>query len=169
MGIDYPDLYILVVAGDCFLPDISDGDQLVLSPAEKPGRGDLVAIWHQDKNIQPMVKRLTLAVPEIRFHPDSEVMPVIICEQTNPQREFAIPMDKVSAVHKVVAQISTSAAAGWQDDGLYAYDWGKGDRSIDWIKVRTKKGALRKEPLGTIRYNQECGENVRKVDLRSFE
>ena len=104
---------------------------------------DTVCIWHHRANVKPMLKRLTFAVPDIEpLHPDSAVMPVIICEQTSPPKRYAIPMDKVRAAHKVIAAFSLSAKAGWQDYGLYACDCGDRDRFIDSIKVRTKKGAV---------------------------
>ena len=167
-GIHHPDIYILVVEGDCFLPDINGGDQLILSPVEEPQRGDMVAIWHQDKKIQPMVKRLTYALPEIeKIHPDSELMPLILCEQINPKRQFAIPVDVVSAVHKVVAQFSMAAQAGWEGDGWYAYEWPGGDMFVDKINVMTKKGTVRKRPHGReLQYDRD--DKLHKLTVRVF-
>jgi hypothetical protein len=167
-GIHHPDIYILVVEGDCFLPDINGGDQLILSPVEEPQRGDMVAIWHQDKKIQPMVKRLTYALPEIeKIHPDSELMPLILCEQINPKRQFAIPVDVVSAVHKVVAQFSMAAQAGWEGDGWYAYEWPGGDTFVDKINVMTKKGTVRKRPHGRgLHYDRD--DKLHKLTVRVF-
>lgn len=79
-------------------------------------------------------------------------------------------MDKVRAVHKVIGVLKESAEPGWREDGLYSYDWGSGARVVDWIKVRTKKGALRKEPLGSVcRFDGGDGKLARQVTLRLFE
>ena len=78
-------------------------------------------------------------------------------------------MDKVRAVHKVIGTIIESAEPGWREDGLYSYDWGDGLRALDWIKVKTKKGALRKEPRGAFRYDGADGHLARQVTIRLFE
>ena len=140
---------------------------MVCSAADGTGMtDDLVAIWHQDKKVQPMLKRLTLALPPLRVHPDSEVMPVIICEQSNPPRRYIVPIDTVSAVHKVVAVVSMGA--GWDGDGWYAYEWPGGDMLVDKVKVMTKKGAVRKTPLGQAMRYDSSRNKVHKLSVRVF-
>jgi hypothetical protein len=96
-------------------------------------------------------------------------MPALVFEQINPERRYWLPMDKVRAVHKVIGTLKESAEPGWREDGLYSCQFGKGVRAVDWIKVRTKKGTVRKEPLGVCRYDGKDGSRVRQVTLRLFE
>lgn len=95
-------------------------------------------------------------------------MPVIICEEINSGRQHIVPFDKVRAVHKVIGTLAISAEPGWQDDGTYFIKLG----DLPWVervKARTKKGTLRKEPRGSMRYDQEFGKRVRRVTIRLFK
>ncbi len=75
--------------------------------------------------------------------------------------------DDVYALGAVaIAKISISEKPGWLDDGLYLCDipeWG-GSFS-DEIKVRTKRGAARKEPIGCMRYPQDWGKYVKRMKI----
>ena len=169
-GCDDPDLYMAPTVGDCLVPEINPGDTVIASPAAAPEPGDFVIIWL--KKGKPKVKRLVFRLPPIRVPApgsDSNVMPALVLEQINPKRTYWMPMDKVRAVHKVIGTIIESAEPGWREDGLYSYDWGDGLRALDWIKVKTKKGALRKEPRGAFRYDGADGHLARQVTLRLFE
>ena len=97
-------------------------------------------------------------------------MPVAIVEQTAPPARYAVEVDLIRAAHKVIAKIRIAEKPGWQDDGWYLCDLPDfGGRYLDEIRVRTKRGAVRKEPRGTIRYSQESGKHMHRfkfVDLR---
>lgn len=167
-GIADPDLYALVVEGDCLGPDIGDANQIVLSPAAQPRRGDFVAIWFRDFKSRPVIKLLMLDLPPIRVDPQSRAMPVILCQQVNPERHYAIPMNGVSAVHKLVACVSMAAEAGWDGDGWYAYEFDDGTVLFDRITVLTKKGTVRKYPVGRW-MGHDRDHPPRKVDIRVFD
>ncbi len=61
--------------------------------------------------------------------------------------------------------LEVSPESGWQDDGLYIfqYDDRRGTLVLDNIKVRTKKGEIRVEPLGIVRYCREDSKRVWKA------
>ena len=169
-GCEDPDLYMAPTVGDCLVPEINPGEIVLASPAAAPEPGDFIVIWPTAG--KPSVKRLTfrlcpLSVPAPGS--DSNVMPALVFEQTNPERRYWLPMDKVRAVHKVIGTLTESAEPGWRGDGLYSVEFYRGFRALDWIKVRTKKGALRKEPLGVCRYGSESGKRAWQVTLRLFE
>ena len=169
-GCDDPEFYMAPVVGDCLMPEINPGDSVMVSPAAAPEPGDFIVIWPVKG--KPNVKRLTLRLSPIRVPPpgsDSNVMPALVFEQINPERSYWLPMDKVRAVHRVIGTLTESAEPGWQEDGLYSYDWGDSGRVVDWIKVKTKKGTLRKEPLGVCRHDGQDGSRVRQVAIRLFE
>ena len=166
-GCDDPEFYMAPLAGDCLMPEINPDDYVLVSPAATPEAGDFVIIWLVKG--KPMAKRLTFGLLPAPA-PESELMPMLVFEQINPQRSFWLPMDKVRAVHKVIGVLKESAEPGWREDGLYSHVWENDFRAVDWIKVRTKKGALRKEPLGGVcRYDGQDGKLVRQVTLRLFE
>ena len=158
------DVYALgPTEGDCCVPVIVSGDRLLVSPSQVPTVGDFVVLWPLKG--KPSVKRLSLGFFP-KFAPGSEAQSCVAVEQTNPPRSFWINGDKLRAVHRVIAVISISEKPGWQDDGLYICDipdWG-GDFTDD-IKVRTKRGAARKEPVGRMRYPQEWGKYVRRMKI----
>ena len=56
-----------------------------------------------------------------------------------------------------------SPEPGWQDDGLYLVTFSDGQAMLDNIKVRTKKGKIRVEPIGGARYSRNDAQLVRKV------
>ena len=61
--------------------------------------------------------------------------------------------------------LDVSPESGWQDDGLYVVQYDERPRTfaLDNIKVRTKKGEIRAEPLGVVRYDREHSKWVWKV------
>ncbi len=169
-GCEDPKIYMAPVEGDCLVPKITSGESVIVSPAAAPEPGDFIVIWPVKG--KPNCKRLTfrlcpLSVPAPGS--DSNVMPALVFEQINPERRYWLPMDKVRAVHKVIGTLKESADPGWREDGLYSVEFDRGFRAVDWIKVRTKKGALRKEPLGLCRYGSESGKRAWQVTLRLFE
>ena len=158
------DVYALgPTVGDCCAPEIASGGRLLVSPSQVPTVGDFVILWPLKGS--PSVKRLALGFFP-KFAPGSEVQSCVAVEQTNPPGSFWIDGDKLRAVHRVIAAILISEKPGWLDDGLYICDipdWGGG--FTDEIKVRTKRGAMRKEPIGRMRYPQEWGKYVRRMKI----
>ncbi len=61
--------------------------------------------------------------------------------------------------------LDVSPESGWQDDGLYIVQFDDRQETLvlDNIKVRTKKGEIRAEPLGLTRYCRENSKRVWKV------
>ena len=67
--------------------------------------------------------------------------------------------------------LDVSPESGWQDDGLYVVQYDERPRTfaLDNIKVRTKKGEIRVEPLGIVRYDREHSKRVWKVHFVAEE
>ena len=162
----YPDLYASSLEGDCMEPQFQRGDKIILSPSAKPEAGDFGVFWPKKEGEQPQLKRLVM--PPLRWDVPAggECMPIVIIEQTNPPRRYAVAVDRIRAAHKVIARMSIASEPGWRDDGTYLYDWGNGSRpSMLVFKVRTKKGGVRAYPIGNgIRFERdEDAERVRRI------
>jgi hypothetical protein len=100
-----PDQYALLGTGRCMEPLISDGTLLVFDKRRAPERGDIIGLVFtpeaaQQWGIPGMVKRLTFALPA----PDLPrgCVGLIVVEQLNPPRQYAIPTTDVLAVHKAI-------------------------------------------------------------------
>ena len=67
--------------------------------------------------------------------------------------------------------LDVSPKSGWQNDGLYLvqYDGRQETLVLDNIKVRTKKGEIRAEPLGLTRYCREDSKRVWKTRFLDAE
>ena len=92
-----PNLYILEASGDCCRPDIRSADRVIVSPDTVASGGDYVILWPRDGT--PLLKRLTISLPPPgwKVHPEDEIVPQVICEQTNPPRQFIIAIDRIRA------------------------------------------------------------------------
>ena len=107
-----PDEYAMRVTGNCMAPQIKDGAQAVFSKVEKPKPGDLVILYFRPELVAPgslpaSIKRLVLAPPSYvkfpwREHPDSTVHALVICEQTNPPRQYHFKCENLLAIHKFI-------------------------------------------------------------------
>jgi hypothetical protein len=91
-------------------PAINEGDAVTMDKRLPFKAGDLVAIYLRPELVQPGqigvgVKRLALNVaPYVKFprreHPDSNVAAVVIFEQDNPPRQYAVRADRILAIHR---------------------------------------------------------------------
>jgi hypothetical protein len=98
---DMPDLYAVRGVGVCMEPLFADGTLLVGDKREEPAVGDAVILHFRREHaarygVPGWIKRLAMAVPPEGFDG------LIIVEQLNPPRQFAIPSNHVAAVHKCV-------------------------------------------------------------------
>ncbi len=111
-----PDTYGLVVNGDCMAPHVHHGDTAILSPAAPIEPGTIVVLWPIGDG-RPVLKRLVM-MPMCAIgspvHPDSTVVPLVIVEQTNPPKRYAIRVDALQAMHALAAVVTggASQAAG---------------------------------------------------------
>jgi hypothetical protein len=109
---EMPEVYASVATGSCLEPVFKDGTCFAFSKVEAPRAGDYVSVWF-DPDIVPTgeaprsVKRLVddlmpgLTFP-YRASPGSQVVPLVRVEMLNPPRRFAIPADKIIALHTVI-------------------------------------------------------------------
>ena len=101
-----PKTYAIRGDGDCLEPTIHHGDTLVCDPDAPPEPGDLIAIWWKDGSRQPLIKRLTLGLPDKNYwNATGSAEFLLVCEQLNPPRDYWIPLPRVQAVHKVIHHI----------------------------------------------------------------
>jgi hypothetical protein len=89
--------------GNCLEPRIHHGDTVVCDPDQTPEAGDIVAIWWKDGARQPLIKVLTLGLPEkAHWSLGGDVAFLLVCEQLNPPKKYAFKLSDVEAVHKVI-------------------------------------------------------------------
>lgn len=110
-----PDLYRLVVAGDCMSPRINESDHITGDRTAQVKNGDDVILFfkegvHTAHGSNVWLKRVVMNVmPGIKLpfepHPKSEVIPVLIVEQLNPPQHYRIDVRSLLAVHKCVETI----------------------------------------------------------------
>ena len=105
-----PNCYALVVEGNCMSPEANDGDHLIASPDAPLELGKLVVLYPKKGRLG--VKRLVLRpMPNfMAFTSDWELVPLVIVEMLNPPRRFDITVDKLKAVHGVLAVIRKEEA-----------------------------------------------------------
>ncbi len=166
---DHADVYAVDLAGDCMEPHFERGDILFISPSAEPRCGDFVVFYPVKDGQRPQLKRLVLLPFRWDAPANGTIMPITVFEQTNPPKRYAVAIDRIQAAHKVIARMSVASDPGWTDDGLYQIEaeWG---RYLDDVKVRTKKGTIRVEPCGRLRYSRNPnGLLVRKVAFERFD
>ncbi len=104
---DMPDLHAIPAFGRCMEPRLHDGDVLVFDKRDRPEPGDVVAVLFRREHaarygFPGWVKRL-VGMPA----PGEDG--IVVVEQLNPSRRYAIPSTHVAAVHKC---IGTGQSAG---------------------------------------------------------
>jgi len=108
---DLPDVYAMRTDGDCMVPEILDGQKIIVSKSEEIRRGDTVCLWlknpSQPKGYSALVKKVAmLPPPHVTFpyteHPESEIVALVFVEQINPPRAYQFRCDQVLAMHKVI-------------------------------------------------------------------
>jgi hypothetical protein len=103
---DDPNIYAMIVQGDCLEPVVRDGDSVIVSPGSTVEGGQIVHI--KLKNGAQGLKRLTNALPPVigRALPTgSEVAYMIGCEMLNPPKQFFLEASDVESVRAVVGLI----------------------------------------------------------------
>lgn len=94
---EMPGVYALTGYGDCMRPLIADGEVLVFSKTASPQPGDVVSVIFtqeagQRSRVPGLIKRLALPLPPLAG--------LIVVDQINPPRRYAIPSTDVLAVHR---------------------------------------------------------------------
>jgi hypothetical protein len=121
--------YGLIVRGDCLAPEFKDGDTVVVDKEGPLLRGCNAVFYHRPELVPPCewpltLKRLATAVPQevtlpYREHPDSEVKFIVVVEQANPPKRWAVPCEDLLAVHHCLGRADDPAvkaklaAEGW--------------------------------------------------------
>ena len=108
-----PDAYALTLQGDCLAPVIPDGASVGIDKLVQPKAGDVVCIWFRPEatapdGLQCTLKKLLLNIPSwVKFphrdYPGSDVVPVLIVKQFNPERQYTIKCADILAVHKATS------------------------------------------------------------------
>ena len=111
---ELPEIYGMMISGDCLLPEIEDGAVMKFSKSEPYKPGDFVLVYRRPELVKPgalpgMLKRLVVAPPPwvtfpYRENPKSELRALLIAEQLNPRAQFAIPCADLVAVHKCLGR-----------------------------------------------------------------
>ena len=118
-----PDEYCLCLDGDCLEPIIPDRAAIWLNKSEAFGAGDIVCIWFRAEFSPPgrhqaWLKRIRFNVPPwvkkfpYNDHPESDVKAILVGEQSNPPRTYAVPCNQILTIHKAVGYSAASAKIG---------------------------------------------------------
>jgi len=108
---DIPEIYAMKTDGDCMVPEILDGQKIIVSKSEEIRRGDTVCLWlknpSQPQGYSALVKKVAmLPPPHVTFpyteHPESEIVALVFVEQINPLRTYQFRCDQILAMHKVI-------------------------------------------------------------------
>jgi hypothetical protein len=93
---------------------LHDGCTLVFDKEAELRAGDFVAVFLKQEAIRPgaqprMVKRLALGLmPGLTFpyveHPNSTVRPIVVLETLNPPRQFMVPIDQITTMHRCIGE-----------------------------------------------------------------
>jgi hypothetical protein len=100
-----PDQYALTGVGQCMAPMIADGTLLVFDKRQEPQRGDIVGLVFtreaaQRWGVPGLLKRLAFALPPSDLPRDFQGL--VVVDQINPPRRYAIPTSDILAVHKAI-------------------------------------------------------------------
>lgn len=98
-----PAAYVLEVEGTCLSPRICHGDLVLVSPTAPLLPGGYVALWPRDGR-GGLIKRLVVD-PGVRPEdhvPGGTVVPIVVVEMLNPERRFAVAIDKLASLHRVL-------------------------------------------------------------------
>jgi hypothetical protein len=124
----FPDVYGMLLEGDCLEPLLPNGAQVVIQKSAVYAVGDIVCVWWKPEFVKPgmyqcWIKRLTMAIPPlVKFpyndHPKSEVKALAMFEQLNPQRGYGVTCEHIHAIHKAVAYAPPSNAKTVRSDRL---------------------------------------------------
>jgi hypothetical protein len=87
-----PDAYCMGTVGTCMMPEVNDGDFVIVSPARALVVGEKVAIWFKCAE-RPLIKRL-LALPV-------DGGGSLVVAQLNPFRTYRAPVNEVDRVHAI--------------------------------------------------------------------
>lgn len=98
---DYPDLYAMVVEGDCLAPRVFHGDYVLCSPSAPLTRGEFVVLYGLTGG--STIKLLVMPPLWFPHRPGDEVEPLIMVEQLNPPRVYEIAASRVHSLHAVVS------------------------------------------------------------------
>lgn len=114
-----PDEYAMRVRGDCLAPAIKAGDAVLFDQRQPVAPGDLVGVYLKPGcfggSTSVGLKRLVInMMPGVTYpykaHPDSNIMPVIVCEQDNPHRQYTIPAGQILAIHRCLGLVPAGVA-----------------------------------------------------------
>ena len=126
-----PDEYAMRVRGDCLAPAIKAGDSVLVDQRQPFAPGDLVCVFLKAECVHlgstnVGLKRLVMnMMPGVTYpyqaHPDSNIMPLLVCEQDNPPRQYTIPADQILAIHRCLGLVPDDVALHDPDTGEPQY------------------------------------------------
>jgi hypothetical protein len=123
---DLPELYAMIVEGDCMLPYIKSGEKLMFSRTEPYQRGDMVILFRRPELVKPgdhqaLVKRLIVPpAPWAKFgvdrRADSNIDPMIVVEMFNPRRQMGIRVSDLQGIHKCLGPVPDDVQTYMDED-----------------------------------------------------
>ena len=91
--------YIMGTDGTCMMPEIEDGELVLMAPDAPIRPGDIVGLHFRDRR-QPLIKRLVIPVSDGAT--TLYGLPAVLVEQLNPPRRYLFSFGaEVVAIHRV--------------------------------------------------------------------
>ncbi len=96
--------YATELVGDCMEPLFVAGCRVVGTSSRHPGNSDFVLIYLYGIET-PLLKRAVMIPPAsmMSIKPGGNVTPLVIVEQINPTRTYQFTVDRIEAIHPVIA------------------------------------------------------------------
>lgn len=120
--VEQADFYCLIVDGRCLEPRIRHGDYIVVAPHAPIQPGDLAVFYIKGREANPAIKRLVVPPPPNwatwKIDSDSEVVPAVIVEQDNPPKQMTTTVDRLAAIHRVIASVRREDAETYASEEL---------------------------------------------------
>lgn len=152
-----PDEYAMRVRGDCLAPAIKAGDAVLFDQRQPFAPGDLVGVYLKAEcsggSTNVGLKRLVMnMMPGVTYpyqaHPDSNIMPVLVCEQDNPHRQYTIPADQILAIHRCMGLVPDDVAL--YDGKTGEPEYKRAVASAGWSRGDLLAGAISLAPVAGL-------------------
>ncbi len=104
VDLPHESLYATELVGDCMEPLFTAGCRVVGTSSRHPINGEYVLVFLHGVET-PLLKRAVMIPPPMMMSikPGGNVTVLVIVEQINPRGTYQFPVDRVEAIHPVVA------------------------------------------------------------------
>ena len=100
-GVVFEDCYATALVGGCLEPIIDDGVRIVAARGAHPKNGDFALFWFKGGE-RPALKRIVMVPPVEWMNIKGDVSAIVVAEQFNPPRTYAVDVDRITQLHRVI-------------------------------------------------------------------